>query len=217
VTGLVSNAARPAPHDGRAAPELVILAASAGGIEALKTILDALPAKFETPIAVLQHRSPTAPSILSKILGRGNNLVIKDANPGERLRPCTVYVAPATAHLTVGADRRFHFQDGRYVHFLRAAADPLIQSAAHSLGGRVVAVILSGGGRNGTGGVRDVKALGGSVIVQDPATTRFPGMPRAAIATGAVDYVLPPREIAPMLVRLTAAAPNGQEGNQESG
>ena len=74
----------------------------------------------------------------------------------------------------------------------------------------MIAVILTGGGRNGTSAVRDVGALGGTVIAQDPATALHAGMPRAAIATGAVDYVLPLEEIGPMLVRLANAEPNDE-------
>jgi two-component system chemotaxis response regulator CheB len=188
--------------------ELVILAASAGGLVALRTILAALPADFPLPVAVLQHRSSTVPSILPVLLSRVSALAVKEAEAGERFRPGIVYVAPATAHLIVGQDRCFHLQDGMNINFLRSAADPLIRSAAHSLGGNVIAVILTGGGRNGTSAVRDVGALGGTVIAQDPATALHAAMPRAAIATGAVDYVLPLEEIGPMLVRLANAEPN---------
>lgn len=205
------------PHDG-ATPrhELVILAASAGGIEAISKVLHALPASFPAPIAVLQHRSPTAPSVLEKILGRRCKLRVKNAEPSEPFLPGTVYVAPTTEHLIVGSDRRFHHHDGTRVHHLRSAADPLIRSAAHALEGNVIAVILTGGGRNGTDGVRDVKALGGTVIAQDPATALHGAMPRAAIATGAVDYVLPLEEIAPFLVRLTSVEPNEGDSRKEA-
>jgi two-component system chemotaxis response regulator CheB len=199
-----------APEGRRARPELVVLAASAGGIPATRTILAELPATFPVPIVVLQHRSPTSASVLSKILGRWCKLRVKDAEVNEPFARGTVYVAPADAHLVVGPDRRFHFLDGRKVNFVRSSADPLIQSAAHALCGRVVAVILTGGGRNGTGGVRDVRALGGTVIAQDPVTAQHPGMPRAAIATGAVDYILPLEGIAPLLERLTSEAPNDE-------
>jgi two-component system, chemotaxis family, protein-glutamate methylesterase/glutaminase len=202
--------------DSAARHELVILAASAGGIEAISNILDTLPVGFPTPIAVLQHRSPTVPSVLEKILGRRCKLRVKNAERGERFVPGTVYVAPTAEHLIVGSDHRFYHHDGTRVHHLRSAADPLIRSAAHSLDGKVIAVILTGGGRNGTDGVRDVKALGGTVIAQDPATALHGAMPRAAIATGAVDYVLPLEEIGPMLVWLTTAEPNEQSSSKEA-
>lgn len=204
------------PRDGAARHELVILAASAGGIEAISKILETLPASFPTPIAVLQHRSPTAPSILDKILGRRCKLRVKNAEPGEPFVPGTVYVAPTAEHLIVGPDRRFYHRDGMRVHHLRSAADPLIRSAAHALGGNVIAVILTGGGANGSGSVRDVKALGGTVIAQDPTTALHGAMPRAAIATGAVNYVLPLEAIGPMLVRLTSSAPNEEDSSKEA-
>lgn len=204
------------PRAGTARRDLVILAASAGGIDALTTVLDGLPASFPTPIAVLQHRSASAPSMLDHILGRRCKLRVKNAEAGERFAPGTVYIAPTAEHLIVGADRRFHMRDGRRVNFLSSAADPLIQSAAHALNGNVIAVILTGTGRNGTAGVRDVKALGGTVIAQDPMTARHSGMPRAAIATGAVDYVLPLDDIGPTLVRLTKVEPNEGASGKEA-
>jgi chemotaxis response regulator CheB len=196
--------------------ELVILAASAGGIDAIRRILDGLPSSFSTPIVVLQHRSPAAPSILDRILARHCTLRVKNAEAGEQLVAGTVYVAPSAEHLMVWPDGRFHFHDGTKIHFLRASADPLIRSAAHSLNGKVIAVILTGTGRNGTDAVRDVKALGGTVIAQDPASAEYNGMPSAAIATGAVDYILPLGEIGPMLVRLTDGAPNEDRASQQA-
>lgn len=202
--------------DGAARHKLVILAGSAGGIDATRTILATLPSNFPTPIAVLQHRSATAPSMLDKILARRCKLQVKNAEEGERFLPGTVYIAPAAEHLTIGHDRLFHFQDGTKINFLRSSADPLIHSAAHSLGGDVIAVILTGGGSNGSRSVRDVKALGGTVIAQDPATALHGAMPRAAIATGAVDYVLPLEDIGPMLIRLVTAEPNENDTNKEA-
>ena len=107
-------------------PELVIIAASAGGIVAISRVLSALPEDFPLPIAILQHRSAGAPSVLPRILARSTSLPVKEAEAGERFLPGIVYVAPPTAHLVVGADRRFGLQDGRKVNFLRSAADPLI-------------------------------------------------------------------------------------------
>ncbi len=186
--------------------ELVVLTASAGGIHAIRTILAALPANFPVPIAVVQHRTPTAPSILATILGRATALRVKNAEEGDALEARTVYLAPPDGHLGVGADHRLHVSDGRRINFLRSSADPLIRSAAHALSGRVIAVVLTGSGRNGADALRDVRALGGVVIAQDQATSQYWGMPQAAIATGAVNFVLPLDDIAPMLTKLATAA-----------
>lgn len=184
--------------------DLVALAASAGGIQAISRILSALPATFPAAIAVVLHRSPGSPEVLPRILGRETALRVKLAEEGESLCAGTVYVAPSDRHLTVDRDRVLHLGDGRRIKFLRSSANPLLDSAAASLGGRLIAVVLTGSGSNGTDGVQAVKATGGIVIAQDPATATQGGMPRAAIETGAVDYVLPLADIAPALVQLTA-------------
>jgi len=179
--------------------ELVVMAASAGGIQALGRILGGLPATFPLPIAVVQHRSPHSPNLLDRVLQRGTRLRVKTAEPGESLRGGTVYLAPADQHLVIRADRTFGLSDGRRIRHVRSSANPLFESAAGVLGSRVVAVVLTGGGSDATDGVQAVKMCGGMVIAQDQATSQTYGMPRAAIATGAVDSILPLDQIAPAL------------------
>jgi two-component system chemotaxis response regulator CheB len=183
------------------------MAASAGGLPVLRTILGALPADFPLPVALVQHRALAAPHVLPALLARATALRVKTAEEGDALRPGTVFVAPADCHLVVRPDRTLRLVDGRRIRFLRSAADPLLESAAYALDGRVVAVVLTGAGTNGTHGVVAVKMLGGTVIVQDPDTADCTGMPRSAIATGAADQVLPPGEIAPALLRLAGVVP----------
>src|SRR4051812_45365932 len=101
-----------APESAPAPYELVILAASAGGIQAISRILATLPVNFPVPIAILQHRAAAVPTILATILGRVSRLPVKNAAEGDPLTRGTVYVAPPDAHLVVGADRRFHLRDG---------------------------------------------------------------------------------------------------------
>jgi two-component system chemotaxis response regulator CheB len=205
-----------APNGVAARPELVVIAASAGGIPAIRQVLQALPPSFPAAVVLLLHRAPSSTSVLPRILARGSGIAVHDAAAGERFAAGVAYIAPADRHLQVSPDRQFSFHDGRKINFLRSAADPLLQSAAAAFGNRVIAVILTGSGRNGTGGVRDVKARGGIVIAQDPATAEHAGMPRAAIATGAVDYIVPLEEIGPLLVRLTRAPSPRQQFNEEA-
>lgn len=197
----------PDPVDeSRAAPvELVVIAASAGGIDALGRLLAALPADFPVPIAIVQHRTARAPELLPRILARRTALTVKLAEEGELAAPGIVYVAPADQHLVVAGDRTLHLTDGRRIKFLRSSANPLMESAAEALDGHVVAVVLTGSGSDSTDGVQAVKVSGGLVIAQDPATAQHAGMPQAAIASGSVDWVLPLDEIAPALVRLVGA------------
>lgn len=186
--------------------ELIAIASSAGGLPALIEILGALPASVHVPMVIVQHRAATNPEILPQILARAaHGRRVKSAENGELLAPDTVYVAPAEFHLMIDPDRTLRLADGRRIKYLRSSANPLLESAAHALEGRIIAVVLTGSGSDGTDGVQTVKSMGGLVIAQDPNQALYPGMPGAAIRSGAVDYVLPLNEIAPMLAKLAKA------------
>lgn len=197
----------------RPAYDLVVLAASAGGLPALLRILAGLPAGFPAALVVVQHRSTRHPSLLARVLARRSPLEVREITPGETLRPGIVYLAPPNLHAVVESDLTLALRDGRKIKFLLSSANPLFESAAAALGGRVIAVVLTGGGSDATDGVQAVKAAGGTVIAQDEATSQHFSMPRSAIRTGTVDHVLPLDRIAPALVSLVAtgtyAAPDG--------
>ncbi len=184
---------------------LVVLAASAGGISALETVLGALPASLAAAVAVVQHRPPVRPSALVEILERATRLRVTGARAGEALLASTVYVAPADKHLTVMADGKVRLVDGHRIHGVCSSADPLLETAPLAFGANVVAVVLTGYGSDGSDGVRRVAAAGGAVIAQAPWSAFAPGMPEAAIATGNVGSVLPLAEIAPEIERLVRA------------
>lgn len=186
----------------RAAYEIVVIAASAGGVGALAEILAALPADFPAPIAVLLHRMPSDITRLARRLTHRTALAIKRAEAGATLEAGSIYLAPPGQHLVIRPDRTFHLMDRRKVKYHRMSANPLFESAAYALNGRVIAVVLTGAGSTGVNGVQTVKGMGGTVIAQDPKTALYRGMPRRAIRTGAVDYVVPLREVAPTLTRL---------------
>jgi two-component system chemotaxis response regulator CheB len=192
------------------------MAASAGGIEAVTTILHALPSEFPAAIVLVQHRSPSRPSLLKAILARHTTLRVADAEAGATLERGHVYIARSDQHLTVNEERRFAYVDGRRIRHVLSSANPLFISVAARFGPSTIGVVLSGSGSDGTDGVQSIKAQGGTVIAQDERTAQHFGMPGAAIQTGAVDYVLPVDEIAPALVRLAsgerprrAAVPSG--------
>lgn len=189
--------------------ELVVIAASAGGIKALETILGALPADFAAPIAVVQHRSTHLPNYLAEVLGRHTPLKVKFAIHTERMRAGTVYVAPPEYHLTVDRHLGVALRDGRRIRHVLSSANPLFESAAAALDGHVVAVVLTGYGSDATDGVQAIRAHGGIVLAQDRATAETFDMPQSAIATGCVDCVLPLSEIAPTLRALVKANPQG--------
>src|SRR5436190_4631968 len=186
--------------------DLITITASAGGISALGHLLSALPADFPVPIVVVQHHAPERTSSLAEVLSRLAKHPVRIAVEGERIKPRTIYLAPGNAHLLVRRDHSFALHDGRRIAFVRSSAESLFTSAAEAYGPRVIAVVLTGLGKNGAEGVRRVKEAGGRVIAQDEATSRYFSMPQAAIQTGAVDSVLPLGAIAPALIRLTAKA-----------
>ena len=185
-----------------AAFDVVALAASAGGIQALSRVLAGLPAAFPAAVVVVQHLDPRHRSLIAGILGRRTSLKVKEAEEGDRLAPGVVYTAPPDRHLLVNPDGTLSLTQSELVHFVRPSADLLFESVAAAYKDRAIAVVLSGTGADGSMGLRAIKKMGGTNIVQDQKTSAFFGMPGAAIETGAVDFVLPLEDIAPALVTL---------------
>jgi two-component system chemotaxis response regulator CheB len=181
---------------------IVVVAASAGGLDALSRILSELPATFPAALAIVQHRAMTSAHLLAEILRQRTKLTVKDAEGGDEPRPGVVYIAPPGIHLVVDARQRFALVDGVKVKHARPSGDLLFASAAEAFGPRVVALVLTGGDGDGSGGVSVVKQRGGMVISQDEASARDPSMPKAAIATGDVDYVVPLACVASTLERV---------------
>lgn len=182
--------------------EIVALAASAGGLKALTDVLATLPVDFPAPIVVVQHLDPRHRSLMAEILGKRTVIPVKEAREGDCIAPGQVYVAPPNRHLLVNADGSLSLTQTELVHFVRPSADLLFESTAAAYRDRAIAVVLSGSGKDGAMGVRAIKKMGGTVIVQDEKSSEFFGMPEAALQTGAVDFVLPLHEIGPALQTL---------------
>jgi two-component system chemotaxis response regulator CheB len=194
-----------APREAGQPPfDLVVVAASAGGLAALSTVLTGLPANFPAAVMVVQHLDPHHKSVIDEILRRRTALQVTLGAEGTSIAPGCVVVAPPDRHLLVNPDGIVSLSEAALVHFVRPSADMLFESAAASFGNRVIGVVLTGTGRDGEMGVRAVKERGGLLIAQDAETSQFFGMPSAAIETGVVDLVLPLDQIAPTLVALVA-------------
>ncbi len=189
----------------RAAFDVVALAASAGGLNALTQVLGGLSKDFTAAVVVVQHLDPRHRSLMADILSRRTGLVVKQAQDNEVLCAGTVYIAPPDRHLLVNADGTLSLSHAELVHFLRPSADLLFESVAASYKDRAIAVVLSGTGSDGSMGVQAIKKMGGTVIAQDQQSAEFAGMPGAAIGTGVVDFILPLPEIAQALVTLVTA------------
>jgi two-component system, chemotaxis family, protein-glutamate methylesterase/glutaminase len=200
VTGREVPAA--SPHRSGAALDVVALAASAGGLQALSVVLAPLPTEFAAAIAVVQHLDPRHRSLMAEILSRRTVLPVKEAREGDVLLAGTIAIAPPNKHLLVNPDGTLSLSSSELVHFVRPSADLLFESLAASYRDRAIAVVLTGSGADGGMGVRAIQKMGGTVIAQDQATSAFFGMPDTAIKTGCVDFILPLDEIAPALVTL---------------
>lgn len=181
--------------------DIIVIGASAGGIDALKVLLGGLPRELEASVFVTMHLAADSPGILPRILQEGCALLVEHARDGEEIRRGRVYVAPPDCHLLVERDR-VRVSHGPKENLSRPAIDPLFRSAAYVFGPRVVGVVLTGRLDDGTAGLWAVKRRGGVALVQDPEEATYPSMPRSAIRYVEVDEVAPLAALAPLLARL---------------
>lgn len=176
-------------------PQVLAIAASTGGPNALSAVIAALPRDFPLPVLVTQHMPPIFTTMFAQRLAREGQLSCSEAVDGETLHPGHVYVAPGDHHLTVklvGVTRTPTAQITRDPpeHHCRPAADPMLRSAARAFGAGVLAVVLTGMGEDGRRGCEAVVQAGGRVIVQDEATSVVWGMPGSVVAAGVPCTVL---------------------------
>jgi two-component system chemotaxis response regulator CheB len=181
----------------------IVIGGSAGALEALALILPALPATCDVPIVIVVHLPPAAPSLLPIVLQPRTALLVKEVEDKEPVMGRTIYVAPPNYHLLVERDGTFALSVDDLVHFSRPAIDVLFESASEVYGPALVGVVLTGANADGAAGLAAIKRRGGTTIAQSPGSAAVRAMPEAAIATGAVDHVLPPAEIAALLSELT--------------
>lgn len=183
--------------------KVIVLVGAAGGLKALSQILPALPPGFPAAIIVMQHLDThTDRSLITDAANRPTTLPLKYVGEGEPLRPGIVYIAPPAAHLLVNTNGTLSLSQAVFVDFLRPSVDLLLQSVAATFKERAIAILLSGTDSDGAMGVQAIHKMGGKVIAQDESTCEFFEMPKAAIQTGKVDFILPVSAIASTLVNL---------------
>jgi two-component system, chemotaxis family, protein-glutamate methylesterase/glutaminase len=184
--------------------ELIAIGSSWGGMRAVASVLEALPADFEIPIVLAQHRPPSAPDeMLEQVLGRRSTLQVVAATDKEPLAPGCLFVAPPDYHLLVEPGHLALSTDAP-VEFSRPSVDVLFESVADVYGPRAVGVVLTGANQDGAAGLARIAAAGGFTVAQDPATAERAEMPQAAVARGAARLVLPLDRIGPFLAELPA-------------
>jgi two-component system chemotaxis response regulator CheB len=192
---------------------VVVVGASAGGIEALIQLLRALPADLLAAVLVALHYPPKEESSLANLLDRKSELLVSYPNEGEVIQAGHVYLAPPDRHMLIN-DSHIRLEHGPRENGFRPSIDPLFRSAADTFGEQAIGVILSGSLGDGVSGLKAIKEAGGMAIVQDPNEALFPALPNNAIAKVTVDHVLPVGMIAEVIKQavLEWTVVQGEEG-----
>jgi len=186
-------------------PELLAIASSTGGPQALMTVVAGLDERFPLPILITQHMPATFTTILAEHLCRQAKRPCHEAADGESIAPGRIYIAPGDYHMLVehkGGQNVVRLDHGPAENFCRPAADPMLRSIAKAYGGRVLVLVLTGMGQDGYKGAKDVVEAGGTVIAQDEATSVVWGMPGAVAIAGLCSAVLPVGEISASVRKL---------------
>jgi two-component system CheB/CheR fusion protein len=180
---------------------VVAIGASAGGLEAYKEFFHALPADTGMAFVLVQHLDPSHHSMLTEIIAKGTKMPVEEVRSGVKVRPGRVYVIPPNAFLAIekGAFRLTPRRKGPTQHL---AVNFFMRSLAEERKSSAIGIVFSGTGSDGATGMGDIKAEGGITFAQEPSTAKYDGMPRSAIDSGCVDFILRPKEIAKELARL---------------
>ena len=184
---------------------IVGIGASAGGLAAFEAFFSGMPADADPGMAfvLVQHLAPDHESILTELIGRCTRMAVFEVVDGMRVRPNCAYIIPPGRNMAF-LNGALHLLEPTAPHGHRLPIDFFFRSLAQDQGERAIGIVLSGTGSDGTLGVRAIKGQGGMVMAQSPATTEFDGMPRSALATGLVDYELPPAEMPAQLIAYAA-------------
>lgn len=185
--------------------EVIVIGASIGGLEAVGSLLRALPVGFRPAVIVVQHRRAGLESHLVDIMNRQASIPVCEPEDKEEVRGGRVYIAPADYHLLV-EDGHFALSVDAPISFARPSIDVLFESVADAYGTSAVAAVLTGSSSDGAAGAAAVKSAGGRLLVQDPETAESETLPRAVLARTPVDGVLSLAQLATELVRIADLA-----------
>ncbi len=182
--------------------DAVVIGASAGGIDALMTLLMGLPASWRLPIVTVLHLPEGRESRLAEVFAPRLTIPVREAEDKRPLAPGTLHFAPPGYHLSIERDRSFSLSCEPPVLFSRPSIDVLMSSAADAYASALAGLLLTGANEDGARGMANIHAQGGFTAVQDPAEAHVPTMPRAALASHTPDVVLPLTELRSLLLRL---------------
>lgn len=180
-------------------PEILVIGSSTGGPQALRAVLEKLPARFPLPILIVQHMPAMFTAILAEQLDKATPFAVTEASDGQPFRPGQALVAPGGQHMRIALRHGapvIALDQSPPVNFCRPAVDPLFDSAAEAFGPRALAVVLTGMGHDGRDGARAIVGKGGVVLAQDEATSTVWGMPGAVAQAGLAAAIKPLGEMA---------------------
>ncbi len=185
---------------------IIAVGASAGGLEALKSFFKKIPADDNNSYVVIQHLSPDYKSMMGELLKKNTNLPIVQIHDQMEVKPGHVYLIPPASNLTL-EDNLLRLQDKPQNQQLNLPIDLFFESLSREREERAIGIILSGTGSDGTRGARAIKENNGMIMVQEPSEAKFDGMPKSAINTGLVDYILSVNEMGPELRNFISTPP----------
>ncbi|HKV53702.1 MAG TPA: chemotaxis protein CheB, partial [Candidatus Binataceae bacterium] len=191
------------------------IGSSAGGIEALSEFLTELSATPGMAFILVQHRDPDHFSLLGDLLAKTSRIPIVEAEDGMALEVNHLYVVPAVCTV-LGVDGVLRLQRHDSAGQRRMPIDSMLNSLARDRGRNCIAVVLSGTGSDGALGIQEIKGAGGIIFAQEPASARFDGMPKKAIETGCVDFILPPQGIAGKIAEIGQHPYLGRDADQDA-
>lgn len=181
--------------------DIVVIGASAGGVETLPKLFDALPNDLSASFFVVMHVLASSPSLLPKLIGKSSPFPTQHPNGKTRIRKQNIYIAPPDYHLMI-QDGHIELSHGPKENRHRPAIDVLFRTAAHTYGPRVIGIVLTGNLDDGATGLKEIKKQGGIAITQDPDEALYPEMPLNAAAAVKPDFILSVLEIAKKLPHL---------------
>jgi two-component system chemotaxis response regulator CheB len=182
--------------------EVVAIGGSLGGLEAVCSLVGALPNDFPTAVLIVLHTAPSSPRLLAKIIGQFTRLPVSYGEDNDEIEKGLVFIAQPGSHMTARHPRHIALNHGPKIQYAQPSVDKLFESVAETFGARSIGVVLTGGNCDGTAGLKAIKAVGGLGIVQDPRDARDPHMPLNAMAATHPDFVVPLDQIALLLSRL---------------
>lgn len=180
--------------------QLIAIGTSAGGLESVSRILAPIPKNYPIPIVLVQHRAKDYPTLLEEVLQSKVSIKVAQVEEKTPVTPKCVHVAPADYHVLIEKDYTFSLSSDEKVAYSRPSIDVLFESAAIVYKNRLTSIVLSGANNDGANGIKLIKSMGGINIVLSPSETVFSVMPKSAIETKCVDYIMNLDQIAHFLL-----------------